>query len=195
MRVSAPRRNESDRIGDARLCRHVIMPHRTTVKFSRGANTSFSSAKPDERDYRDPGQHHIGVEEFLRAENQPAQSPRNGGEHFDRDQNAPCLRQAEPKAGDDVGQRAGQDDVPKQPAIVGAHGLRRTQPDLLHRFHAGPGIVDDRKSGNESDQRNGGNVAGAEPQQEKRSISEARESARRCSPAAAKYLRPGANGP
>jgi hypothetical protein len=60
----------------------------------------------------------------------------------------------------------------KQSAIVGAHRLRRTQPYLLHRFHPGPGIVNDRKGRDQADQRDGGNIARPEPQQKQRCIGE-----------------------
>jgi hypothetical protein len=78
----------------------------------------------DERDDRDAGEHHVGVEKFLRAEDEPAQSPRHRGQHLDRHQDAPSLRQPKPQAGHDVRQRAGQNHVAKQAAIVGPHGMR-----------------------------------------------------------------------
>jgi len=62
----------------------------------------------------------------------------------------------------------------KQAAIVGAHGVRRTHPDILDRFHAGPGIVDDRKRRDEGDQRHRRYIARPEPQQKQRCVGEAR---------------------
>ena len=125
------------------------------------------------RDHGDAGHHDVGVEEFARAEDHPAEAPGHGGEHLHRDQNAPGLRQAEPQAGEDVGQRAGQDHVAEQPPVVGAHGLRRAHPDFLHRLHAGPAVEDDRKRRHEADQQHGGEIAEPEPEQEQRRIGEA----------------------
>ena len=133
----------------------------------------FLQRQADDGDHGDAGQHDVGVEEFARAEDQPAEAPGHGGEHFDRHQNAPGLRQAEPQPGEDIGQRAGQDDVAEQPAVVGAHRLRRAHPDFLHGFDAGPAVEDDRERRHEADQQHGGDVAEAEPQQEQRRIGEA----------------------
>ena len=59
-------------------------------------------------------------------------------------------------------------------AVVGAHHLRRTHPDVLDRLHAGPGVVDDRKGRHEGDQQHRRHIAEPEPEQEQRRIGEAR---------------------
>ena len=103
--------------------------------------------------------------------------------------------EAEPQAGQDVGQRAGQDDMAEQAAVVGAHRLRRAQPDFLHRLHAGPGVEDDREHRDEGDQQHGGDVAEPEPQQEQRRIGEAGDRRADADQRQRRCPRPGASGP
>ncbi len=85
-----------------------------------------------------------------------------------------CARPSR-EPGQDIGQRARQDHVMEQAPAVRAHGLRGAHPDFLDRLHPGPGVEDDRKSGDESDQQHGGLVAEPEPEQEQRRIGEARD--------------------
>ena len=155
--------------------RHDIIPHRTTVNVLDPLKHQLFERQADERDHHDAGQHDVGVEEFARPENEPAEPPRYGREHFDPDQDAPRLGEPEPQAGENVGQRAGQDDVAEQPSIVGPHGLRGPHPDFLDGLHAGPGVEDDRKRRHEADQQHGRQVAETEPQQEQRRIGEPRD--------------------
>src|SRR6185312_13019047 len=55
----------------------------------------FLKTEADQRYDDDAGHHRVGVEELARAEDEPAEAPWHGGEHFDGDQNAPGLRQPE----------------------------------------------------------------------------------------------------
>ena len=97
--------------------------------------------------------------------------------------------------GKDVGQRAWQDHVAEQPAVIGTHRLRRSYPDFLYRFHAGPAVEDDRERRYEADQQYGRQISEPEPEQKQRRVGEARGSARKCSPEVERYPRRGANGP
>src|SRR5207342_1532587 len=64
-------------------------------------------------------------------------------------------------------------DMSEQAPVIGAHGLRRANPDLLDGFNAGPAVEDDGKRGNEAYQQDGREVAEPEPEQEQRRIGEA----------------------
>jgi len=105
------------------------------------------------------------------------------------------MRQAEPQSGQDVGQRARQDDVTKQAAIVRPHRLRRAQPDFFDRFHAAAGIVDDRKGGKRRRPGRQPEHCRGRTTRETAAHKRGRGSVRRCSRAAAKYLRLAASAP
>ena len=51
--------------------------------------------------------------------------------------------------------------------------LRRPDPDLFHRFHAGPGVEHHGKSRGERDEKNGRKIPEAEPENEERRVSQA----------------------
>ena len=111
---------------------------------------------------------------FTGAEDQPSETPRYGGEHFDRNQNTPGLREPKPQPGQNVRQSAREDHMAEQPAVVRPHRLRRAYPDFLDGFYAGPAVEKNGERRNEADEQHGRDVAEAEPEQEQRRVGEAR---------------------
>ena len=101
----------------------VIIPQRTTVYCSSRWNTSFSSASPMMPITAMPA----SITSVLRNSRAPKMSQPSphgtAASSSTTDQDAPGLRQPEPQAGQDVGQRARQDHVAEQAA-----GCRRPSP-------------------------------------------------------------------
>ena len=89
-------------------------------------------------------------------------------------EHSPRAGQAQPESREDVGQGAGEDNLPEELAIRRAHRLRRADPDLLYRLYARPGVEDDGESRCECDEKDGRKITEAEPQDEKRRIGQTR---------------------
>ena len=102
-----------------------------------------------------------------RVEHQEADAA-GADDHLDGDQRAPAIAEAVAQAGDDVGQRAGQGDLPQHARPRGAEAARGARQIARHRFHAEHGVEHHRKQhGVDDDERHGGQ-AEAEPDQQDR---------------------------
>ena len=72
------------------------------------------------------------------------------------------------KPGDDQRRGAGNDHLPEQRALAGAHRLGGAQPQRIDRAHAGPGVEQHRKQRGVEHDRHRHRIAEAEPQDEHR---------------------------
>ena len=112
--------------------------------------------------------HHVGVEEFLGVEDDPAKTPIGAGQHFGADDRDPGAQEGLTQAGNNKRRSAWNDHLPEQRALVGPHGACRTQPDRIDRPHTRPAVDHHRKKRRIEHDQDAHGVAEAEPQNEDR---------------------------
>src|SRR4030095_9851103 len=87
-------------------------------------------------------------------------------------QHAPGAGQPEPESGEHIGKRTREDNFPEKLVVSRTHRLRCPDPNFLDRLHSGPRVEDNRKSGSKCDEQHGWKISEAEPEDEKRRISQ-----------------------
>src|SRR5438093_7394996 len=129
-------------------------------------------SEANDADNRQACHHHVGVEKFLRVEDDPSQPPIRGGDHLTAYDSDPSSGERLAKAGDHERQRSWQDDFLEERPLVGLHRFGRADPEAIDGSHAGPGIEDRREGRGVKDQRDGGRVSETESEDENRNPSQ-----------------------
>src|SRR5215510_6391570 len=122
--------------------------------------------EPEDADDHERAQHHVGPEELLGIEDDPAEAPAGRGDHLAPDHGDPRAGERLAEPGDDERERPGKHDLAEELAAARAHGLGRANPDAVDRAHTGPRVQDDRERGGVEDQGDARRVAQAEPEDE-----------------------------
>src|SRR5215831_13848004 len=93
-------RSETKHIGAASSLHHPPANHCHLLDL---LENQFFQQQADDPDDRDAGEHDVRIQKLARAEDEPAESERNRGQHLDGHQHSPRAGQAKSESREDIG--------------------------------------------------------------------------------------------